>query len=142
VCILGSVSRRSMHLSANTGQTATGLESIFDYESCELVSLTKVFRIQMRIPLMYSWKRILDRYQCDRKKYSDDIARWSAAFSDLYSRLNEQQINANHGRTHPLRQSKSMEMGVGSAMEDGMCFTDKYFSTSARSSPSPKKSYE
>jgi transcriptional regulator with XRE-family HTH domain len=125
------VSRRSMHFVCEyRPDSHRGLNPYFDYESGELVSLTKVIsdtnENTVDDPL---GKEFLDRYQCDRKKYSDDIARWSAAFSDLYSRLkrttNKRQIMGAHTL---CVKSKSMEMGVGSAIEDGMCSHDKYFS--------------
>lgn len=72
---------------------------------------------------------MLHRYQTDRKIHLDDIAQWSAAFSDLYSRLkrttNKRQIMGAHTL---YVKSRNLEMGVGSAMESGMCSHDKYFS--------------
>ncbi len=67
-------------------------------------------------------------YQVERKKHLEDIAHWSAAFSDLYSILkrttNKRQIMGAHTLN---AKSKTMEMGVGSAMESGTCSHDKYF---------------
>jgi hypothetical protein len=125
------VARRSMHFVCEyRPDSHRGLNPYSDYESGELVSITKVIPDTKAITVDSSLgKELLDRYQCDRKKYSDDITRWSAAFSDLYPRLkrttNKRQIMGAHTL---YVKSKSMEMGVGSAMEDGMCSHDKYFS--------------
>jgi hypothetical protein len=123
------VSRRSMHFvceystNFNNGlnpyavDDTTGLDSQEKILSYAKSSSDKLFREQN-----------MGDYQVERKKYLEDIAHWSAAFSDLYSRLkrttNKRQIMGAHALNV---KSKAMEMDVGSAMESGTCSHDKYF---------------
>jgi hypothetical protein len=123
------VSRRSMHFVCeySTGCTE-GLNPYADYETAELSSLGKTVPESASTSDEVPGEEQLGRYQLERKKYLDDIAQWSAAFSDLYSKLkrttNKRQIMGAHTL---YVKSKAMEMGVGSAIESGICSHDKYF---------------
>ncbi len=117
------VSRRSMHFVCEySPDSQRGLIAYADYEVGE-PPLTS--HPGEHLPN----REQLGRCHVEKKNYLDDLARWSAAFSDLYSRLkrttNKRQVMGGHTL---YVKSKSMEMNVGSAMESGICSHDKYFS--------------
>jgi hypothetical protein len=123
------VSRRSMHFVCEySSESHRGLNLYAEYEARKPTGLAD----KLSDPLSSSNSQLdgerLAHYQCKRNEYLNDIARWSAAFSDLYSRLkrttNQRQIMGAHTL---YVKSRSMEMGVGSAIENGMCSHDKYF---------------
>ncbi|KAN0116715.1 hypothetical protein V8E51_002692 [Hyaloscypha variabilis] len=117
------VSRRSMHFVCEySPDSQRGLIAYADYQVGELPLTSHPGE---HLPN----REQLDRCHAEKKNYLDDLARWSAAFSDLYSRLkrttNKRQVMGGHTL---YVKSKSMEMNVGSAMESGICSHDKYFS--------------
>ncbi|KAE9376275.1 hypothetical protein N431DRAFT_400381 [Stipitochalara longipes BDJ] len=124
------VSRRSMHFVCEySPDSQRGLNAYVDYEVGELTRTEEKFSAASGLDEHLPHREQIDRCRAEKKNYLDDIAKWSAAFSDLYPRLKRTTNKRQVMGAHTLYvKSKSMEMNVGSAMESGICSYDKYFS--------------
>jgi hypothetical protein len=123
------VSRRSMHFICEYNTDSNnGLNPYAIDDTTGLDSQDKILSYTKSTSDGPPREQDTGHYQLERKRYLEDIAHWSTAFSDLYSRLkrttNKRQIMGAHTL---YVKSKAMEMGVDSAMESGMCSHDKYF---------------
>lgn len=123
------VSRRSMHFICEySTDFNTGLNPYAVNDTTGLDSQEKILSYTKSSSDNPSREQNMGHYQVERKKYLEDISHWSAAFSDLYSRLKRTTNKRQIIGAHTLNvKSKAMEMGVGSAMESGTCSHDKYF---------------
>ena len=124
------VSRRSMHFICEySPDSQQRLNTNSNYDSTELAIPEEQLLITSSLGEQLSHREYLDRSRAERKSYLDDIAKWSAAFSDLYSRLKRTTNKRQVMGAHTLYvKSKNIEMNVGTAMESGICSYDKYFS--------------
>jgi hypothetical protein len=70
----------------------------------------------------------LDCYRSEKKRYLDEISRWSSAFGDHYSKFKRTFNRRLIMGAHSLYvKTKSMEIGVGTALDRSVCSHDKYF---------------